>query len=423
MPSPHLRRARASIAPLGVVCTIAAAAVVSPGMAIPQDAAAATLYVATDGSDDDACTRAEPCRSFDRAYDRAAPGDRVEVAGGTYRGSEDITGDKSSIVPVVIAAAAGASVTVTGGVDVVADYVTVRRMRANGFGVASRNPTNPIRGVRLEKVKGRIVFVQNTRNLVVTASEFGPNRDKETAIVGAWPASYDVTFANNYFHDTRPTSNTVHVECIEANNVQGLNVLNNRFERCGYFGILPGRLFASPNPRALRLEGNHFGKTYNCALSSCTSKAHWGIAPYSIMFGLDRWEGASVIKNNFFETAPGGIERVTFTRLIAHSNTGAAPAAWKRRLTRITASVSKTTSSLRVRAVLNPPQAGKRVVVTLYHKRAGGLRPVAVRRPLSSSGTYAAWFSRPRSGRCKARAHFRGDANSIPSSQTVTFAC
>jgi hypothetical protein len=405
------------------VCTIAAAAAVAPGMAIPHDAAAATLYVATGGSDDDACTRAEPCRSFDRAYDRAAPGDRVEVAGGTYRGSENVTGDKGSLVPVVIAPAAGASVTVTGGVDVVADYVTVRRMRANGFGIGSRNPTNPATGVRLENVKGRIVFVQNTRNLVVTGSEFGPNRDKETAIVGAWPVSFDVTFANNYFHDTRPTSNTVHVECIEANNVQGLNILENRFERCGYFGILPGRLYASPKPRELRLEGNHFGKTYNCALSSCTSKAHWGIAPYSIMFGLDRWEGVSVIKNNFFETAPGGIYRVSFTRLIAHSNTGAAPPAWKRRLTRITASVSKTASRLRIRGVLEPAQPAKRVVVTLYRKRAGVLRPVAVRRPLSSSGTYTTWFARPRSGKCSARARFRGDAASIPSSKTLTFAC
>jgi len=231
----------------------------------------------------------------------------------------------------VIEPAAGASVTVTGDFSIVADYVTVRRIRAaTGWGIDNSDASNPIIGVRLENVSGRNIFIQNARNPVVTGSDLGPFPNHEAGLVGASPASYNVTFSNNTFHDTRPTDNTVHVECIEANNVQGLNVLNNRFERCGYFGILPGRLFETPEPRELRLEGNYFGQTYNCDISSCTSEADWGLAPYSTMFGADHWGGASFIRNNFFETPPGGTSKPTFDSLTTCGNTGAAPTTWAR---------------------------------------------------------------------------------------------
>jgi hypothetical protein len=47
-------------------------------------ASAATLHVATGGTDSAACTAAAPCASFNRAYQQSQPGDTIEVAGGNY---------------------------------------------------------------------------------------------------------------------------------------------------------------------------------------------------------------------------------------------------------------------------------------------------------------------------------------------------
>jgi hypothetical protein len=42
------------------------------------------VYVSPRGSDAHRCTRASPCKSFDRAYRVATPGQTIELAGGTY---------------------------------------------------------------------------------------------------------------------------------------------------------------------------------------------------------------------------------------------------------------------------------------------------------------------------------------------------
>jgi hypothetical protein len=416
MPPRHLRRARVLLG--GLTVAILAALVA------PHAGLAATFYVSPSGSGG-ACSAAAPCGSFDVAYDRARPGDRIEAAGGTYGGSERITGDKGSRTRIVIESAGGASVTVTGSFSVLADRVTVRDIRAaDGWGIDNSTPGNPIYGVRLENVSGRNVFIQNARGPVVTGSDFGPFPNHETGLVGTWPVSYNVTFSNNRFHDTRPTTDSAHVECIEANNVRGLKVLNNRFERCGYFGILPGRLFARPNPSSLRLIGNEFGRTYNCSRASCTSEGDWGIAPYSIMFGADRWEGTSVIRDNYFETPPGGLDRVRFARLIAYGNTGAAPARWKRLLSTTTAAVLKVARAIRVTGTLLPPHPGARIVVSLYRRRDGSFVRIAVHGPrLSEASAYRTFFARPRRGICNVTARFAGNARFIPSSRSVRFAC
>ena len=58
-------------------------------LAFAVQASAATLKLSPSGSDSAACTASAPCRSFDRAYEQAAPGDTVELAAGSY-GSQTI---------------------------------------------------------------------------------------------------------------------------------------------------------------------------------------------------------------------------------------------------------------------------------------------------------------------------------------------
>lgn len=92
--------------------------------------------------------------------------------------------------------------------------------------------------------------------------------------------------------------------------------------------------------------------------------------------------------------------------------------------TRITATVSKTRRAVKVRGSLSPNHRGKRVVVTLYRKRGGAFRAIATKRPrLSATSGYATKFARPRRGKCKVTARFRGDADSRPSRRSVKFRC
>src|SRR5215210_2853501 len=124
MPSSSARRRRLT---LGFCCLALTAA------AAPASAEAADRYIATTGSDANACTATAPCRSFDRAYRSAAPGQVVEVAAGAY-GGQSIPADASKASPddVVFRPAAGADVTL-GGLTVRGNHVEVRDMRT-GFG-------------------------------------------------------------------------------------------------------------------------------------------------------------------------------------------------------------------------------------------------------------------------------------------------
>jgi hypothetical protein len=76
----------------------------------------ATVFVASSGSDTNLCTQTSPCRTFDRAYALAQPGQTVEIAGGTYpgqtinaKGTEALTSTYITFRP-----AAGATVTING---------------------------------------------------------------------------------------------------------------------------------------------------------------------------------------------------------------------------------------------------------------------------------------------------------------------
>src|SRR5207247_8599730 len=91
----------------------AAAAVSGSTQACPAPAPTASFFVATSGSDTNACTQSAPCKTFERAYTVAQPGQAVEVAAGTY-GDQNLLFDssKTSSSDVVFRPAPGASVTI-----------------------------------------------------------------------------------------------------------------------------------------------------------------------------------------------------------------------------------------------------------------------------------------------------------------------
>src|ERR1044071_7220594 len=104
----------------------------------PAVAAQATVYVSPSGSDTAPCTQAAPCKSFSRAYQASPAGGEVEVAGGTYGGQSLSNVNKGGGAKVVIRPAAGASVTLTGGLNFNnGDDVEVRDMKVGGWGVTN----------------------------------------------------------------------------------------------------------------------------------------------------------------------------------------------------------------------------------------------------------------------------------------------
>lgn len=116
----------------------------------------ATLFVSPSGSDGAACTRADPCASWNRAYQRSRPGTVVEVGGGTY-GSQTITSRASmrDLEPgcatestsncVVFRPARGATVTIAGSLEVRGSSVWVQGTASPTGGVPSASRTYNIR--------------------------------------------------------------------------------------------------------------------------------------------------------------------------------------------------------------------------------------------------------------------------------------
>ena len=91
---------RVTVAP-GVTVRVPSAPPVSPD--VP-----ATRFVKPDGSDSGVLRRLGPCRSFNRAYEVAAPGEVVDVAGGTYPDQQvEHDSSKTSATDVFFRPAAG----------------------------------------------------------------------------------------------------------------------------------------------------------------------------------------------------------------------------------------------------------------------------------------------------------------------------
>src|SRR5436190_20581460 len=95
---------------------------------------AANLFVSPTGSDTGTCTQSRPCRSFDRAYRVAGPGEVVEVGGGSYppQSLGAVAGHEAG-APVVFAPAAGQRVVVAGELAVFASRVEFRSMTVSDW--------------------------------------------------------------------------------------------------------------------------------------------------------------------------------------------------------------------------------------------------------------------------------------------------
>jgi hypothetical protein len=272
------------------VAIVTAAALGIGALAAPS-ARAATRYVAPGGSDGGACApAAAPCGSIERAYSVSAPGDVVEVAGGSYPAQRVPRVDGRTGAPVEIAPAPSADVQFA-SLNVAGDAVTVRGIKTGFLDLDGEGA--PLRNVTIVGGHGPGIWIDSADGLLIKGGSYGGNQDKPTVQFAPDPPSTDVTFDGVDFHDAVATNPSVHMECIWAGGVRRFTVRNSLFRNCAYFDIFL-TTFQGGNPSDVLLESNVFETTRS-----------WDGSPQPYGVNVANWVTEMhglVIRNNTFES-------------------------------------------------------------------------------------------------------------------------
>jgi hypothetical protein len=207
------------------------------------------LFVAPGGVDSGPCTQVEPCSSFDRAYQLAAPGEIVEVAGGRYP-SQMIRAKATAAPNVVIREVAGQEVVVGDpGAETEcigfegATYVTVEGFATPGY-TAGGHPSQC--GVSVGRANAHHVVLRD-----IDAGHFWIGADHVSVLGGDWGPSVDHNNKIEFAMTTGPRAIVVdgavihdfvmdheHIECLALWGGHDVVVRNSHFYNCGVFHIL-----------------------------------------------------------------------------------------------------------------------------------------------------------------------------------------
>jgi hypothetical protein len=134
------------------------------------------LFISPSGKDSSACTEAAPCLTMGHAYEKASAGETVRMLPGSYP-AQTISGAEKGTAHVVFAPAAGASVKVTGTIDVFGSHVTVEGMTVQDVTIGNYDQTpgraNPT-DVSLLNLTGRNFQIDSAKNVTVEGGSWGP---------------------------------------------------------------------------------------------------------------------------------------------------------------------------------------------------------------------------------------------------------
>jgi chitodextrinase len=227
----------------------------------PPPSGSAALYLSPSGSDSAGCTQAAPCRNLKRAYDLAAPGATVELAGGSY-GSQSISGSKAA-PRVVFRPASGASVSL-GSTSISADNLELRDMAVSDW--VSQADSD---GFIARNLDVNFFQIYGSSNISVLGGDVGPsytpggNSIVNYITYGAngTVKPTNVLIEGVYFHDFRRGSDADHMECIMVVGGDGITFRGNRFVRCDIFNIFFTQWAGPEPPKNVLVENNFFNRT------------------------------------------------------------------------------------------------------------------------------------------------------------------
>jgi hypothetical protein len=219
-------------------------------------ARAETLHVAPNGSDSGDCSQSRPCKSFDRAYAAAAPGQTVEVAGGTYPDQDLRAGAKSAGPRVVFRPAAGASVAI-GSLDLRGQkHVEFRSMKMDDWYIRHAED------VTFSNVTTRFFFVRVSKAVRILGGSVGPSQDGTSPTIGNYegePPSQNVVVDGVLFHDVgRQNCGGCHVECLFLQEAKGVVIRNSKFTHCDVMDLYVSPVQGGPTASDVLIENNWF---------------------------------------------------------------------------------------------------------------------------------------------------------------------
>jgi len=307
---------------------VAVLALPGAGAARPEAGAGASpsVFVAPTGSDSGPCTQAAPCRSFDRAYHVASPGDVVSIAPGSYP-AQTITDDPSKDAPAVLFEPQRPGSVQVVGLMIQASHVEVDGLtftRSWYVGVNSNTVAQSAQphDVVLRDLRAPVFFITAASDVSVIGGSYGPEVDQAAQIKGCYECRYapsDILVDGVTFHDfTRATKGT-HMECLHVYPAQGLTIRNSRFLNCAIMDVFLSNYGAGGDLRDITIENNVFDTPGSHA--GALSKGYYGLA----FGGFNRTITNVRIAYNSMLTAsiPGFDSSATYTNVDVEANVGA----------------------------------------------------------------------------------------------------
>jgi hypothetical protein len=222
----------------------------------------ASFYLSPAGSDSNPCSKAAPCKSFNRAYSVASPGQTVEVAGGNYGGESLSASSKSGSGRIVFRPAAGASVTMTGEFRLNGqDHVELQNMSLGGIYV-----TGGADDVVFRSVDTTTLFIRVASNVSLLGGSVGGTCDGTSGTVGSGSSTgraVNILIDGVHFHDITRTCAPAgsHVECLFVQESSYVTVQNSSFTNCSVMDMFFHAIGGGADPDHVVLQNNTFAAT------------------------------------------------------------------------------------------------------------------------------------------------------------------
>ncbi len=235
----------------------------------------AAVFLAPGGNDAGPCSKRAPCKSFQRGYAKAKPGQVVELAAGDY-GLQKMRRDasKTSSVDVVLRPAADAVVTVQGlelgeraepGKG--PSHVTIRGVKdarepQGAFDIVGAND------VTFRDLDAANFYIDLSSNVTIHGGDWGPCTVPSQTCSNSKidvDAGENILVQGARFHDYRIVPNSgEHFECIIIFGGRNVTIRDNVFSNCEFYNIFvqhpvwAGEGFDGRSPESMVFERNTF---------------------------------------------------------------------------------------------------------------------------------------------------------------------